>query len=91
MSYDVSIRVKVENADYFLAVPLDTDGANVTWNVRELILQSSGWDIKNEDSNGFAIDLYPKILEGIRNLVTNPDAYMAYESPNGWGTIKGTL
>lgn len=90
MSYDISVRVKVENVDYFLRVPLDKE-PNITWNVRELILQSSDWDIANEASNGLAVDLYPKILKGIENLTLRPQRYKKYESPNGWGTVGGTL
>ena len=42
MSYSVSIRVKAEGIDKY--IQLEWLG-NVTWNVKELIEKSSGWEI----------------------------------------------
>ena len=88
MSYDVSLRVKVEGIDAYTTI---ADGPNITWNVRELIEKSSGWCIKNEAGNGSVYDWYEKIQRGIRELTFNPEEYRQYESPNGWGTVEGTL
>lgn len=88
MSYDVSFKVKVENSPIYITV---SDSENITWNVRELIYQSSGWKIKNEDSNGKILTWIEKIEKGIKELTFYPEKYKKYESPNGWGTIAGTL
>ena len=89
MSYDVDIRVKVEGVDRYIPV-VDYD-VNITWNVRELILRSSGWDIQNEASNGPVEPWRKMITNGLHELITNPAKYKKYESPNGWGTINGVI
>ena len=89
MSYDIGIKVKVENKPIYVRV--SEYDANITWNVRELIKQSSGWEIKNCDSNGLAIKWIKKIHKGIEELTNNPEKYKQYESPNGWGTVDDTL
>lgn len=88
MSYDVSFRVKIEGLNKYIEVE---SVANITWNVRELIKQSSGWDIKNEDENGFIKDWIPMIENGIEELTNNPEKYRQYEAKNGWGTVESTL
>lgn len=89
ISYDVSIRLPVKGLeDKWVEV---ADLGNITWNVRELIKQSSGWEIKNEDSNGSVLSWMGLIEDGILELESRPEEYEKYESPNGWGTIRGTL
>ena len=89
MSYDVSIRLPVKGGeDRYVEV---ADLGNITWNVRDLIKQSSGWDIKNEDSNGEVLPWMKLINYGIKELEKRPSRYKKYESPNGWGTVEGTL
>ena len=89
ISYDVSIRLPVAGLDgkYVTACYL----GNITWNVRELIKQSSGWDIKNEDSNGDVLSWLKLIDRGISELENHQEKYKRYEASNGWGTIQGTL
>ena len=86
MSYDVSFVVheKYTNSLIFIG-----DSVNITWNVKELIKQSSGWNIKNEATNGLAKDLIPKLQVGLYKLEHYEGDYKKYESPNGWGTIEG--
>lgn len=88
MSYDVSISVKAEGIDYYIEL---CDLGNITWNARDLILYSSGWDINNEAPNGAVRPWIEKIERGIQELSEHPEKYKKYESPNGWGTIRGTL
>lgn len=88
MSYDVSIRVKVEGKNFFVWL---VGGPNITWNVKELIRQSSGWDILNEENNGPVIPWAEKIKKGKRELEQYPEKYRKYEAENGWGTVEGTL
>lgn len=89
MSYDVRIRLPVKGLeDKWVEV---ADLSNITWNVRELIKQSSGWEIKNEDNSG-SILLWMRMIEhGIAELVKHPESYKKYEASNGWGTVSGTL
>lgn len=89
ISYDVSIRLPVKGMEdrYVTASWL----GNITWNVRELIKQSSGWSIKNEENNGGVLPWIQMIEHGIAELVNRPERYKQYESPNGWGTVSGTL
>lgn len=90
MSYDVSFRVKVQDKPIYTNLAY-VNSANITWNVRELILKSSGWDIKNCDNNGLATEWIKKINKGIEELTNNPNEYRQYEASNGWGTVEGTL
>ena len=46
MSYDVKFVAKLEGIDKYVSV-IGCD-ANITWNAKELIKQSSGWEIENE-------------------------------------------
>ena len=89
MSYDISFRVKVEGTDAY--IPVGECEANVTWNVREIIVQSTGLEWKNEENNGLCTDVIPKIIDGLKELQTNPQKYKPLESPNGWGTVNGTI
>lgn len=87
MSYDISFKVKVEGKDIY--VPIGDCTANITWNLRDMIVASTGLEWKNEANNGLAKDIIPQIARGLSELICNPDKYKKYESKNGWGTIKG--
>ena len=51
MSYDIDFRVKVEGLeDRYVSVG-ECD-ANITWNLREMIVKSTGLEWKNERNNG---------------------------------------
>ena len=63
--------------------------ANTTWNLREMIVQSTGLEWINEADNGACVDIIPKIRHGLQELTMHPEKYKQYESPNGWGTING--
>ena len=89
MSYDISFKVKVEGIDQYVNVG-DCD-ANITWNVRKIITHSTGLEWKNDANNGLCIDVIPKIQKGLDELLTYPEKYKEYESPNGWGTVRGTI
>lgn len=89
MSYDISFKVKVQDKPVY--VELDVGSANITWNVKELIRQSSGWSIKNCKLNEPVQEWIEFIKRGIHELETNPDKYRQYEGSNGWGTVEGTL
>ena len=86
MSYDIHFCIREKNTNELIVIG---ESYNITWNVRELIKQSSGWDIKNEASNGFAKDLIPMLERGKHELYMFPEKFKQYESPNGWGTIEG--
>lgn len=89
MSYDISFRVKVEGIDVY--VDVGSCDANITWNVKELIKQSSGWEIFNEQSNGLIKDITVLVDNGLQRLISNPNKYKQYEAPNGWGTVEGVI
>ena len=88
MSYDISFRVKVEGIDQYVEV--GNCDANTTWNVREMIVESTGLDWVNCDNNGYCKDVIPKIQKGLDELKNNPEKYRKYEAKNGWGTVEGT-
>lgn len=89
MSYDISFKVKVEGADYYVRV--GSCEANITGNVREIITRSTGLEWKNEENNGLCKDVISKIGKGLEELRRNGNKYKKYEAKNGWGTVKGTM
>ena len=89
VSYDISFRVKVEGVDCY--VPVGEQNANITWNVKQIIQNSTGLEWKNEENNGLCVDVMPKIKAGLADLRLLPQFYRIYESPNGCGTVKGTI
>lgn len=88
MSYDISFRVKVEGL-HNTYVSVGCCEANITWNLRDMIVASTGLEWKNEASNGLCRDVIPHIQQGLFNLTANPLDYKQYEAENGWGTIQG--
>lgn len=89
MGYDISFKVKVEGKDIY--VPVGNCGANITWNVRDIIVKSTGLEWKNEASNGLVKDVIPNIVKGIGELVLKPELYKPLEPKNGWGSVKSTI
>lgn len=89
MSYDITFKVKVEGIDRY--VPVGDCSANITWNVRKIIELSTGLPWLNEANNGFCKDVIPHIEKGLAELRHHAPKYWQYESPNGWGTVNGTI
>lgn len=89
MSYDITFRVKVEGADCY--VDVGYCDANTTWNVREMIVKSTGLEWRNCDNNGFCKDVIPHIEHGLGELKNHPEKYKKYEAENGWGTVESTI
>lgn len=89
MSYNVSFQLKVEGVDYYM----DTNycDANITWNVRDIIVKSTGLEWINESNNGFVKDIIPHIKEGLEELSSNGDKYRQYEPSNGFGSVEGVI
>ena len=88
MSYDISYRVQCKD-DPKLWADVGNCEANITYNLREMIQKSTGLEWKNEEDNGLVKDVIPFIIHGLEELERFPDKYKQYESPNGWGTVKG--
>lgn len=88
MSYDISFKVKVEGIDRYVKV--GWCDANTTWNVREMIVKSTGLEWNNCANNGFCKDVIPHIEKGYYELTYHPEKYKKYESENGWGTVEST-
>lgn len=88
MSYDIDFRVKVEGLEDTYASVGECD-ANITWNLREMIVKSTGLEWKNEENNGLCKDVIPHIVSGLNELMRYPEKYKQYEASNGWGTVEG--
>ena len=65
MSYDISFMVKVEGVDRYVEV--GDCGANITWNVREIITKSTGLKWNNCKNNGLCKDVIPYIEKVLQN------------------------
>lgn len=88
MSFDIDFRVKVEGLkDRYVSV--GGCYANITWNLREMIVKSTGLEWKNAGNNGLCKDVIPHIENGLVELIKHPEKYKQYEAANGWGTIEG--
>ena len=86
MSYDISFKVKVDGLkDRFISV--GGCGANITWNLRDMIVKSTGLEWKNEANNGLCKDVIPCIMKGFNELNEHPLKYKKYEAEDGWGTV----
>ena len=88
MSYDISFKVKYEGLNQYVCV--GDCYANTTYNVREMIVKSTGLDWVNCGNNGYCKDIIPKIEKGLNELKNNPEKYRKYEAKNGWGTVGST-
>lgn len=89
MSYDISFKVKVEGIDKY--VDVGHCDANTTWNVREMIVESTGLEWHNCANNGLCKDVIPYIERGFGELTRYPEKYRKYEASNGWGTVESTI
>ena len=89
MSYDISFKVKVEGVDIY--VDVGHCGANITWNVRDMIKAATDLPWINEANNGLCTDIIPKIRAGYEELTKNPEKYRQYEPANKWGTVEGAM
>lgn len=90
MSYDIDFRVPVHGHND-VYVSIGGCSANTTWNLRNMIVQSTGLEWKNEANNGLCLDVIPCISRGLIELVQYPEKYKRYEASNGWGTIQGCI
>lgn len=88
MSYDIAWKVPVAGLNNRY-VSVGNCDANITWNLREMIVKSTGLEWKNEENNGLCKDVIPHIADGLAELIKYPEKYKQYESPNGWGTLAG--
>ncbi len=88
MSYDIHFKVKVEGLDDKYISVGDCE-ANITWNLRDMIVNSTDLEWKNEENNGLCKDVIPYIVDGLAELIKYPQKYKKYEAENGWGTIEG--
>lgn len=91
MSYDIEWKVRVEDTDLWVKVDMPYNyNYNITWNVRDIITQSTGLTWDNEQDNGLVKDVILKIIDGYKELLTNSEKYKQYEPDNGWGSVEST-
>ena len=87
MSYNISFKVKVEGLENRY-VSVGECIANTTWNLKDMIVKSTGLEWKNEENNGLCKDVVLHIVNGLIELMEHPRKYKKYEAKNGWGTIE---
>lgn len=89
MSYSIRFKAKVEGLDRYIDTGYCT--ANITYNARDIIVQSIGLEWDNDGNNGLVSQIIPLIMDGIGELVVNRQKYERYEADNGWGTVSGVI
>ena len=92
MSYDIRIAVKVAGAEpgNEYAVISEPEYANPTYNLGKMFRKCTGWDYKQGEFYNVS-DVYPNIVQGIKNLTEHASKYAEYNAPNGWGTTESAL
>lgn len=88
MSYRVQFEVKIEGINHYITIG-ECD-ANITYNVKKIIEESTGLKFKSITRLGYCKDIIPSIERGLQELTINPKKYKPFESENGWGTVEGT-
>ena len=88
MSYSINFKVKIEGTKQYFDIGYCD--ANTTYNVRDMIVKSTGLEWKNCENNGYCKDVIPYIRKGFDELANHPEKYRKYESPNGWGSVEST-
>ena len=78
MSYDIHFKVKVEGLDNRY-ISVGDCAANTTWNLRDMIVNSTDLEWKNESNNGLCKDVIPQIIDGLKELTMYPNKYKKYE------------
>ena len=89
MSYSIRFKAKVEGLDRYIDTGYCT--ANISYNARDIIVQSTGLEWENDGNNGLVSQIIPFIMDGICELIMNREKYKRYEANNGWGTVSGAI
>lgn len=87
MKYRVFLRMQMQEDKWM------TMGEShiIPWDIRDLVAESSGWAIMNQQSSGLASALVPELQKGILELTQSPHVYNNFEIAHGLGTIKDVL
>lgn len=87
MSYDIRFGVKVAGAkDGIYAVIGEPEHSSPTYNIGQILCQSTGWDF--EQGEWYKVsEVLPRIERGIHELAFNSDGYKPLEPCNGWGNV----
>ena len=88
MSYDILFQVRVHGTDLYVPA---WHSANVTWNVRDIIVEFTGLDWNNEANNGLCTDVIPKIREGRRKIDKTIKDTMAQNRHIVWDNSKALI
>lgn len=85
MSYNISFRVRVHNTNIYVPA---WNSANVTWNVRDIIVEFTKLQWKNEENNGLCTDVIPKIRQGSENIRAAIEKYDESNSPYSLSDLR---
>lgn len=87
MKYSFFLQLKMQEGKWI------TMGKShiISWDTRDLITESSGWFIINQDRMRLASELVPMLLKGIFELTHSSQDYVIYEILHGFGTIQSVL
>lgn len=86
MSYDIRFGVKVAGADNIYAVIGEPEIHSPTYNVGQILRQSTGWDFDQGEWYKVS-EVLPMIESGIHELAFNSGKYKHLEPDNGLGSV----
>lgn len=89
MSYDISIKVKVQDIDRYVTIATP-EYDSPTYNLRAMFVHCMEWDY--EQGKLYKCNKVIEYVEnGIKNLVNYTDNYKKYNPSNGWGTLEDAV
>lgn len=77
----------------YLTTPTETDVVykNITHNLSPMWREAGLYDALYESEGKTAQEVLPILEEGLKVLVSQPERFIKFDSPNGWGTYKNAV
>lgn len=82
MSLDIWLTAKVE------ATVVDK---NITHNLGKMWEEAGIYDALYNSEGQTALSVLPILHEGLKRMISDPDKFKKFDSPNGWGMYKHAL
>lgn len=87
MSYDICLKAKIGKSAKFVIM----DSFNITYNIRQILVKSSGYEKWSGNFEVSAKEIYLYFAKGLEELLENGEKYRQYEPSNGWGSVENVI